>query len=356
MSKKIGIYFNDRGFSEIDFTKMQDGNPGVGGTHYEFALLFYYLSEIYNITVFHHQNNIIPNKCKEVFVDSFDEAVEKSKDLDFIIFQANISGAVSIIEKHNVKGITWAHNFLSFRALNEYAKSKHIKKIVCVGKQLFWITRIRTNKAVLIYNMVSPVLFSPKSQRNSVVTYIGSLVPAKGFHVLAEIWPEIVKHFPDAQLFVIGSGSLYNRNAKMGKYGIAQNDYEELIICNLSRGVGKLPDNVHFLGNLGEEKKEIIAKTSIGVVNPTGRTETFGISALDFNYGGVVAIGNMPSIRNGNNGFRIHSKRGLKNKIFFCLNNKDYLKKMEDNCHNWVKNRYFPEVIIKEWKNLIESL
>ena len=48
--------------------------------------------------------------------------------------------------------------------------------------------------------------------------------------------------------------------------------------------------SVHFHGVMGEEKKELIARTSVGVANPSGRTETFGISAIDFSSRGVPVV------------------------------------------------------------------
>ena len=43
--------------------------------------------------------------------------------------------------------------------------------------------------------------------QNHAVTYIGSLVPTKGFHVLAAVWKTILKEVPDATLNVVGNGS-----------------------------------------------------------------------------------------------------------------------------------------------------
>ncbi|MCB6981976.1 glycosyltransferase, partial [Bacteroides uniformis] len=63
-------------------------------------------------------------------------------------------------------------------------------------------------------------------KRNLNVAYVGSLVPAKGFDLLASAWPAVLAKVPDAQLFVVGSGKLYNRNSVLGKWNIADEKFE----------------------------------------------------------------------------------------------------------------------------------
>lgn len=68
---------------------------------------------------------------------------------------------------------------------------------------------------------------TPNFKREHNVCYIGSLHPAKGFQFLAQAWPKVLKEVPDANLFIIGSGKLYGRNAQLGKWGIAKEEFEE---------------------------------------------------------------------------------------------------------------------------------
>lgn len=78
-------------------------------------------------------------------------------------------------------------------------------------------------------------------------------------------------------------------------------DFEEIVrldteyisewnIKGITDRAGELLPSVHFHGVMGEEKKELIARTSVGVANPSGRTETFGISAIDFSSRGVPVV------------------------------------------------------------------
>ena len=49
------------------------------------------------------------------------------------------------------------------------------------------------------------------------------------------IWPDVVKQVPDAQLYVIGSGKVYDENAKLGKYNIAEESYEKKFMSYLEQ-------------------------------------------------------------------------------------------------------------------------
>lgn len=46
------------------------------------------------------------------------------------------------------------------------------------------------------------VINHPFEKRNLNVAYVGSLVPAKGFDLLASAWPAVLAKVPDAQLLL----------------------------------------------------------------------------------------------------------------------------------------------------------
>ena len=60
--------------------------------------------------------------------------------------------------------------------------------------------------------------------------------------------------------------------------------------------------SVHFCGNMGIEKLEIYNRTTVGVVNPSARTETFGLSAVEMEACGI------PVVTKSGNGFFRYSK------------------------------------------------
>jgi glycosyltransferase involved in cell wall biosynthesis len=104
---------------------------------------------------------------------------------------------------------------------------------------------------------------------------------------LAKAWPQILKVYPNARLNVIGSGKLYDRNARLGKYEIADANYEKEFMPYLVDQNGIILPSVKFWGILGNEKNEILQKTRVGVPNPWGKTETFGYTAIEMQIHGA---------------------------------------------------------------------
>ncbi|WP_332400851.1 glycosyltransferase [Lactococcus laudensis] len=141
------------------------------------------------------------------------------------------------------------------------------------------------NKFFYIYNAINLDNYPIRDnvQENNIICFVGSITPAKGFHVLAKQWPKIKKKIPDAKLYVIGSGNLYDRNQRLGKFSIAESTYEKTFINYLTDRNGAISSDVKFFGVLDNNLKiEVMNKAKVGVVNPTARGETFCISAIEF--------------------------------------------------------------------------
>lgn len=206
---RIAVYLNDKGFNNIDLSSCGLGNPGVGGTQLEFVLLADYLGRISTNTVLilHHNENKVPTNCEEKIVNSIEEMLSVAHLYDFLIVQSSISGIIQQVDKNMINTVLWSHNYMRPRSLREAHKSKYIKAIVAVGKEEYHAMRIFTNKVKLIYNMIPPVRQERLLNNEHIVTYIGSLISEKGFHILAKIWPQIIKRIPDAKLYVVGGGT-----------------------------------------------------------------------------------------------------------------------------------------------------
>ena len=94
---------------------------------------------------------------------------------------------------------------------------------------------------------------------------------------------------PDAHLNVIGGGALYDRNSRLGKWGLAEEKDEQEFMPYLIDEEGKLLSSVTFWGVLGKEKDEVLNRTKVGVPNPGGVSETFCIAAIEMQlWGGLV--------------------------------------------------------------------
>ena len=369
---KIAIYINNKNISGVDCTKILNGNPGIGGTEYCILLL----AQVYK--TFYPQDKVILLASKNTMLQEVDdivetnsvfEAVEYASKCDILIISAIDNGNplpqsfFDLIEKKRVKTIIWGHNYYLCDFCDRVARCDSVKANVFVGRQQYdrYVDHAVIKKSTYIYNFY-PMVDVPQRgvDFKPVVTYIGSLVPLKGFQVLAAAWKDILAKVPDAQLNVIGSGLLYNRNAKLGRYGIAEEYFENEFMKELTDENGNILSSVHFLGVMGTEKRDVILKTSVGVVNPTGRTETFGISALDFESCGVPVVtiakgGFLDTVIDGNTGLLYHNTTNLAACVAQLLIDRETNIRFGKEGIRLAAS-FAPESIISEWHDLFEKV
>jgi len=289
-------------------------------------------------------------------------------NVDYLVFTHS---PISVKEKYfnNIPTktglIVWCHNFISNKWLSFYANCKELKSIICVGREMLdlYVDHKAYTKMDYIYNgfpFADKEILMKKlvdvQKRENIVTYIGSIVPSKSFHWLAKAWKNVLKMVPDAQLYVIGNGNLYNGTVRLGKYHIAEESYEKVFMPYLTDDQGNILPSVHFMGKLGIEKNEIIAKTKVGVPNPSGYTETFGLTAVEMETLGCVVVsykcpGYIDTVvekRNLYSNPRKISAYIIKNlltpKINFC------------ETYDELKDKFYYEHIVVDWIKLFEAL
>lgn len=302
--RTIGFYLHNSAIKDVDCTEILKGNPGIGGSEYEIITIAQLLtSESFKIILYADAVDKLPSIIDTRKVFSLENAIE----------MATADGCELLIFKHEecwlkqnvldnpditIKIVIWAHNFIFWRELSYYAKNKHVARVICVGKEQLDLYRDHQlfQKSDYIFNTI---YFPPLEEllslgvdniidRKKNVVYIGSLIPTKRFHLLASIWPKVLEKEPSAQLYVIGGGNLYDRNIRLGKFQIAEEAYEETFIHYLLGDNGHLLPSVHFLGVLGSEKNDVLRKMKVGVPNPTGNHETFGITAIEMQLMGCM--------------------------------------------------------------------
>lgn len=296
--KRIVFFLKNKFIPDIDYTNVCIANPGVGGTEYLFVLTAYILSrrKEFDIILYAQKPSIFPEGLQVDYTENVGTGIQKAakENADIFICREDPAwikrGYLDNIPK-GLKVILWAHNFMKTERLDYYVNNNGIYSVVCVGReQLDMYTDHRFFKKMdYIYNANAfsrPDVINhetiPVKRRKNIVTYIGALQPYKGFHILAKAWPKILKAVPDAELYVIGSGRVYDNNAPMGKYNIASEEYERIFMPSLTDKEGKILPSVHFMGRMGTEKNDIIKQTKVGVPNPSGKTETFGLGAVEF--------------------------------------------------------------------------
>lgn len=369
---KIAFYLNNGQLEGLDWTNVLHGNPGAGGTEYLVVLESYLMSleKNFEVVLYAEKKSIFPKEVSVKYVNTLRDAILDSNEnlVDFFVFkEVQKDPSFSYLKDipHRTGLIVWTHNFMKKKALDVYAKESKIKSIICVSREMMdlYLDERAFLKMDYIYNgctfpdykQLSTEVVDVSSRQN-VVTYIGSIVPSKSFHWLAKAWPNVLKKVPDAQLYVIGSGNLYDKNAKLGKYGITTEEYEQKFMPYLTTKDGKVLPSVHFMGKMGIEKNDILKKTKVGVPNPSGESETFGLTAVEMqSFGCHVVTKKCPGyLDTVANKFHLYSHPYcISSYIVNGLNNpdKDFPK-----TYCWLKERFDYNATHKEWVRLFLAL
>lgn len=346
---KVAFYLDNKGIRDIDLSNILYGNPGMGGTEYMLILVSYLLSIRNNhvdiIVYTTHDASNLPLEMHTKKVDNISDAINRATGdgCEYFIFihkEWYISDRILDVSQDSIKLVPWVHIFMFKPDLDYYADNKAIYRVLHVGREQMDLYRDHRvfKKSLYIYNGINIRTnneLSPINKRKNVVTYMGAIEPYKGLHLLTKAWKHVIKQVPDAELYIIGSGKLYDSNTRLGEYGIAEKKYERELIESLSAD-GTIPSNVHFVGKLGEEKYAILEQTKVAVPNPSGNTETFCITALEMQLAGarIVTAKSPGTLETVINGVLYTDVRELPQLIIKELNSNvihdDYISKIEE--------------------------
>ena len=368
---RIGFYINNSQFLQADCRNVIEGNPGIGGTWHLFLIVASQLALRENgidvILFVQKDTGLLPDGPTIVEVKDNIEAIEYAdrSEVDYMVlnlFRFPWTSYDYSRLKSKMKIIVWCHNFATNKELVSLARNERVFKIVNVSKEQMdlYIDHEAYGKMDYVFNCV-PFLpedieiarRNPFGLREHIVTYMGSLVTQKRFHVLASIWPDILKEVPDAELYVIGNGRVHDNNVKLGKYGIAAADYENMFMPYLTDTNGAINEGVHFMGNMGIEKNKILQKTKVGVPNPTGLTETFCLCAVEMqSMGAVVTAMKAPGYYDTFlNGVLVDNRKALKNSIIkLLLSEGGY-----EDCNVKLRQLFSIESSVYKWESIFSG-
>ena len=362
---KLAFYIPNKNICSVDLSTVHMTNPGIGGTEYAILALAYYLAKIDGNQIVIYSNTRLKNyseNCSCRIAEDLDAAMRLALSDGIQCLTVHHSEhsmrrhAFSALEGTFVSVIVWIHNFTDTRYLTYYNESPAVKRIVFVGKEFLYLYMDHRAffKSTYIYNGITlkEDNIPPYACRPNNVTYIGNLIKGKGFHLLAKAWKDVVKEVPDAQLHVIGSGKLYNRNATMGCFGYADSKYEKMFMKYLVDSNGKQLESVIFHGIMGEEKNEIIDITKVGVPNPSGYSETFGYTAIEMEMRGcLITTAKCPGYLDTvyKNGLLCNNSKELARNIVTLLKkeNNDI-----ENMQKFIADNFDLAIVAKKWNDL----
>ena len=266
---KVALYLDNKNISDIDLSSPELGNPGIGGTQYNFISMPYYFQKYYQdveFIYFCYKTSTLPNIFESHLANNCVEAYLGAEKLKCDLFiwrpteQEDSRKLLEISDSHSLNIIAWVHSSLQKHLDIMLSKANRVKQYVTVSKtqydeidNYFLLT-----KSSFIFNGFDTTAYKHKQTHEKdpyMVVFTGSLVPAKGFGLLAKVWKRVLEIEPKAMLYVIGSGQLYDRNTALGKWGVADESFESSEIRPyLSDEHGEIHSSVKFLGTVGTEK------------------------------------------------------------------------------------------------------
>lgn len=115
MRYKVAFYLDNNNLNNQDYTKIVEGNPGIGGSEYEFLLVSYLLEQRDNgidSVLLTRSNLAFPHKCTK-YVKSLKESCDfcKSQNIEVLVInQAQFNRSIFDEYADDLSLILWAHN------------------------------------------------------------------------------------------------------------------------------------------------------------------------------------------------------------------------------------------------------
>jgi glycosyltransferase involved in cell wall biosynthesis len=366
---QVGIYLDTSDTDDVNLSSPEEGNPGIGASEFLMASLPHYMEKVFprliELTVYYRGSDLLPPGVSTIEVSDGREAMTQATGGDTDVFIWRPTKSMPAIPNDcgpgDLTAIGWAHN-TNIEILRSLVQDDRLYSIVCVSKQQ--MKNLRTyepfDDSTYIFNgfHADPYIPDAVSSSDLTVTFLGGLYMEKGFHRLAGVWPEVIDKFPDARLEVIGSGKLYDRNQKLGKWGVATETYEQKFRAPLAGDNGSPLDSVTFHGLVSQAKKiDILQDTTVGVINPRG-TETFSVSAVEFQAAGTPVVsrakgGVLDTVKHQETGLLHTSDRAMVGNIKRFLSKPELAQRYGQNGIYFVSHMFNYPRICSDWLELL---
>ena len=353
----------------VDLSAPNCGNPGIGGTWFVFSLIWFNLLDLfshkYRIFVLSPVEIRLPEGCVLITLKDFDDACRWSCDHKTLLISRTemASSYFDTISRYpSVKVVTWSHNYFNSRVAKRICSSGNIAANVFVGKQQydFYCDHDVIQKSVYIYNVVpSMTEMGNRKKHAPTVVYVGNFSRDKGVVEMLKIWDRIQLRIPDAELKIIGGAMYGEKDGEIN--GIRMpSDLASKVSKYLIDDNGAPKKNIHLLGVLGPEKYDVFQESSVGVVNPTAKTETFGMSIIEMGSVGLPVVtkswnGHLDTVISGETGVLCITERGIGTWIVRLLRDPILLRRFGEEARSFSK-RFRPEEIIPQWDSLFDKV
>jgi glycosyltransferase involved in cell wall biosynthesis len=292
---RLAFFLDNRGISARGWLPDPAlGNPGIGGTEYAFLAVIRLLQDSPVEPLLFWTVPQPMDGVEGVVVPDLAAALEgaaTAKALALVFRPLGLHEPDWIaLERSSVPAVAWLHN-LGCADQGRFEALPGLRWLLVSGAQLDAFRHSRlVRTATVIANPVAvpPGLREPRrwaeAKAANDLAYVGALTPFKGFDRLAAQWGSIARRCPTARLRVFGGADLYGPRAEHG----ALTDYEQWCRDLLSRS--GCADRVVFEGCCGLERYGKFGEIAVGVVNPSGRDETFCLSAAEWSACGIPVV------------------------------------------------------------------
>lgn len=370
---KIAFYYPRFG-KPVDFSHIEDGNPGIGGTECCFALLMSTLAKYFKdrlkLVFFSHEEFQHSDlfECRHIKSTHDLYAICSEERFDFIVLRTLTTPEdfeeLDYLSPH-VKIIFWSHNYFNSHVAKLIVQEKRIVGNVFVSKQVydFYYDDDVINKSTYIFNPVADnQVVTERTYQPYTAVYMGAIEEDKGIVELLKVWQNVLKKYPNAILKIIGKcyGAFGGRNAVLGNLGIASPELEEKLKPYLCDENGRLKSNYQLLGLLGTEKYDVFQQSAVGIVNPSAKTETFGLGIIEMATVELPVVtrswnAHLDTIKNEETGLMALSLHGMANCIIRLFEDEELNLRLGRNAKNRVKE-FSPCLIAKDWMKVFETL
>ena len=367
---RLAFYLDNRGIAgRGTLPDPSCGNPAIGGTEYTFLAVVRLLQGSL-------LNPLLLLTAPQAIEGINGSGVEVVAGLSEALRRAATSGCLALVFRPGFAGpddwaalersplplLPWLHN-LGCDQQARYERLPAVRRWLLVsGAQLdaFRHSRLARRAVVIPNPVVVPAaqrLQRPLELARSAtdLAYLGALTPFKGFDRLARHWSTIARHCPQASLRVFGGADLYGPRAEAGALSPYERHCREL----LERG--GFGDRVVFEGSCGLERYGALERVAVGVVNPSGRDETFCLAAAEFSACGVPVLAPrrnalIQTVRDQHTGVLVASDQQLAHAAIALLHDPERAWRLGCEGQRHAEQCYGPDGVREAWLHLAEAV